>query len=200
MFCHEWLGRGWPLVYAPEAVVDHFHDQSLSGFLSMHYRYGRGARMFHLLNAVPARDLSHAAGLRFYAAASVALLARADDAGRAHARPDAPRPNHGGSGLHARSHAPGVVRGDGYGVTEVAQGFSPACGRSGGLSGQPWVLVAAGRAKNLPGGRLQQTWVVALSHFAAHCPIGGAVQFLRCQKAAIPPPSGLFEVSDVKSP
>ena len=66
MFCHAWRRRGWPLVHAPEAVVDHFHDQSLSGFLSMHYRYGRGARMFHLLNGVPARDLSHAAGLRFY--------------------------------------------------------------------------------------------------------------------------------------
>ena len=67
MFCHEWRRRDWPLVHAPDAVVDHFHDQSLSGFLSMHYRYGRGARTFHLLNGVPARDLSHAAGLRFYA-------------------------------------------------------------------------------------------------------------------------------------
>lgn len=67
MFCHEWLKRGWPLVNAPDAVVDHFHDQSLRGFLAMHYRYGRGARTFHRLNRVPTRDLSHAAGLPFYA-------------------------------------------------------------------------------------------------------------------------------------
>jgi hypothetical protein len=33
----------------------------------MHYRYGRGARAFHLMNRVPPRDLSHAAGLRFHA-------------------------------------------------------------------------------------------------------------------------------------
>lgn len=43
-FCQRANEAGHPLVFVPEALVDHFHPQSLIQFLRMHARYGRGAR------------------------------------------------------------------------------------------------------------------------------------------------------------
>jgi GT2 family glycosyltransferase len=45
--CDRWRHRGWPLVLAPEAVVDHHHLQTITQFLRMYFRYGRGARILH---------------------------------------------------------------------------------------------------------------------------------------------------------
>jgi GT2 family glycosyltransferase len=41
-FCHRWQHAGGPVVYAPEAKVDHAHPLTLRSFLVQHYRYGRG--------------------------------------------------------------------------------------------------------------------------------------------------------------
>ncbi|GKS59285.1 hypothetical protein YTPLAS18_28120 [Nitrospira sp.] len=45
--CDRWTGLGLPLVYAPEAVVHHYHVLTLSTFWRQHSSYGRGARRFH---------------------------------------------------------------------------------------------------------------------------------------------------------
>lgn len=46
-FCARWLQRGYPLVYAPEAVVYHAHPLTLHTFWRQHFSYGRGAWRFH---------------------------------------------------------------------------------------------------------------------------------------------------------
>lgn len=46
-FCDRWLRRGEPLVYAPEAVVQHRHHLTMPGFCRQHFHYGRGAHRFH---------------------------------------------------------------------------------------------------------------------------------------------------------
>jgi len=49
--CDRWRARGGPLVYAPEAVVDHYHELDARRFWRQHFRYGVGARHFHRLRA-----------------------------------------------------------------------------------------------------------------------------------------------------
>lgn len=48
-FCARWIASGRPLATAAGARIDHFHPQTLKGFLSMHFRYGRGAALLHSL-------------------------------------------------------------------------------------------------------------------------------------------------------
>lgn len=45
--CDRWLRLGLPLRYVEEAVVEHYHDLSLLGFLCQHFNYGRGAWIYH---------------------------------------------------------------------------------------------------------------------------------------------------------
>jgi GT2 family glycosyltransferase len=49
--CNRWVHRGWPMSYAPDAVVQHFHALTLRTFCRQHYHYGRGARHFDRLRA-----------------------------------------------------------------------------------------------------------------------------------------------------
>lgn len=46
-FCDRWLRCGYPMIYAPEAKVDHAHHLTLSTFWRQHFGYGRGAFSFH---------------------------------------------------------------------------------------------------------------------------------------------------------
>jgi glycosyltransferase involved in cell wall biosynthesis len=46
-FCDRWRAFGFGLVYAAEAVVRHSHRMSLGGFWGQHFRYGRGAHLYH---------------------------------------------------------------------------------------------------------------------------------------------------------
>lgn len=45
-FCDRWRAAGLRLVSCPEAIVEHRHAQSLWQFVELHYRYGRGARLY----------------------------------------------------------------------------------------------------------------------------------------------------------
>jgi GT2 family glycosyltransferase len=45
-FCHRWRLARHPLVYAPEAIVNHRHDLTLVKFLRQHFAYGRGLLQF----------------------------------------------------------------------------------------------------------------------------------------------------------
>jgi GT2 family glycosyltransferase len=47
--CDRWRRAGWPLVFAADVRVRHTHPMTLRGFWRQHFRYGRGARLFHRL-------------------------------------------------------------------------------------------------------------------------------------------------------
>jgi GT2 family glycosyltransferase len=49
--CDRWTHAGRPLVYVPEAVVNHAHTMGLAEFVRQHFTYGRGAVHFHRLRA-----------------------------------------------------------------------------------------------------------------------------------------------------
>ncbi len=49
--CDRWQAAGYPLVYAPEAVVCHAHVLTLRGFWQQHVNYGYGAFQYHRLRA-----------------------------------------------------------------------------------------------------------------------------------------------------
>jgi GT2 family glycosyltransferase len=44
--CHRWTSRGWPLVFAPRALVHHSHGLALPSFLRLHFQYGRGTALY----------------------------------------------------------------------------------------------------------------------------------------------------------
>jgi GT2 family glycosyltransferase len=65
-FCDRWLQQGWPLVYAPDAQIDHSHDLSLRRFWRQHFNYGRGAYCFHQARAHRAAGPLKVEPLTFY--------------------------------------------------------------------------------------------------------------------------------------
>jgi GT2 family glycosyltransferase len=49
-FCDRWTGAGGRMHYIPEALVHHFHFLTFRSFCEQHFRYGRGACLFHRLH------------------------------------------------------------------------------------------------------------------------------------------------------
>lgn len=47
-FCDRWRMLNRPLLWAPDALVEHRHAQTLWKFVSLHYRYGRGAYLYQV--------------------------------------------------------------------------------------------------------------------------------------------------------
>lgn len=45
-FCDRWRFYGYPMIYAPEALVYHAHELILGSFWGQHFNYGRGAYRF----------------------------------------------------------------------------------------------------------------------------------------------------------
>lgn len=48
-FCDRWRMRGWPIVWRPEARVEHRHRQSFRQFVDLYIRYGRGAYRYQAI-------------------------------------------------------------------------------------------------------------------------------------------------------
>ena len=48
--CDRWVGQGAHMHYVPEALVLHYHHLTLTSFWGQHFRYGRGACLFHRLH------------------------------------------------------------------------------------------------------------------------------------------------------
>jgi GT2 family glycosyltransferase len=65
-FCDRWRARDLPLAYAPEAVVDHYHELDARRFWLQHFRYGVGARHFHRLRAARGAEHQGMEGPGFY--------------------------------------------------------------------------------------------------------------------------------------
>ena len=49
-FCDRWNSQ-FPMLYVPEAQVNHYHNLSLASFWRQHFGYGRGAFCFHQLRS-----------------------------------------------------------------------------------------------------------------------------------------------------
>ncbi|MEM6259208.1 MAG: glycosyltransferase [Planctomycetota bacterium] len=49
--CDRWHHAGLPLVYEPQAGILHSHAMNLRQYWRQHFRYGQGARYFHLVRA-----------------------------------------------------------------------------------------------------------------------------------------------------
>jgi GT2 family glycosyltransferase len=45
-FCDRWRSAGWPLIWRPDARVEHRHSQTFRKFIDLHVRYGRGAYLY----------------------------------------------------------------------------------------------------------------------------------------------------------
>ena len=45
-FCVRWSCLGGELKYQPDALIYHEHDLNLSGFIRLHFKYGRAAVMY----------------------------------------------------------------------------------------------------------------------------------------------------------
>lgn len=45
-FCDRWRHQNFPLVWCSSACVYHYHRQSLTSFVELHFRYGRGAYLY----------------------------------------------------------------------------------------------------------------------------------------------------------
>jgi GT2 family glycosyltransferase len=65
--CQRWLHHGYPLVYAPDAIVRHHHDLDLRRFWKQHFNYGRGARRFRKTVAAASPEAARFQSLSFYA-------------------------------------------------------------------------------------------------------------------------------------
>ncbi len=60
--CDRWNG---PLVYVPDAIVDHAHPMALRSFIRQQFRYGRGARFLHQKRSNQ-NKAQRVEGLKFY--------------------------------------------------------------------------------------------------------------------------------------
>lgn len=49
-FCDRWA-QNYPMVYAPQAQINHYHHLNLRSFWRQHFGYGRGAFCFHQLRS-----------------------------------------------------------------------------------------------------------------------------------------------------
>ncbi|MFM7142901.1 MAG: glycosyltransferase family 2 protein [Alphaproteobacteria bacterium] len=55
-FCDRWRASGWPIAWCARARVEHRHPQTLAKFVELHFRYGRGARVYQLKRRDRAAD------------------------------------------------------------------------------------------------------------------------------------------------
>ena len=64
--CARWMDHGYPLTYAPDAIVYHAHELSFTRFWRQHYNYGRGAYRFHKAHATRHQSEMKLEPLSFY--------------------------------------------------------------------------------------------------------------------------------------
>ncbi|MGF1591242.1 MAG: glycosyltransferase [Pleurocapsa sp.] len=64
-FCDRW-NQVYPMVYVPEAQVNHYHNLDLASFCQQHFGYGRGAFCFHQIRSQRAAQEIQVEPLSFY--------------------------------------------------------------------------------------------------------------------------------------
>lgn len=64
-FCDRWESN-YPMVYAPQAQIKHYHHLNIRSFWRQHFGYGRGAFCFHQLRTQRAAKKMEVEPLSFY--------------------------------------------------------------------------------------------------------------------------------------
>jgi GT2 family glycosyltransferase len=64
--CDRWTFRGYQMVYAPNAIVNHAHPLTLGRFWRQHVNYGRAALHFHRLRGRRLKSAIRTEPLSFY--------------------------------------------------------------------------------------------------------------------------------------
>jgi len=64
--CDRWRWQDGRIVYAPDAIIHHFHTLNLKTFLAQHFNYGRGALIFHEIKRQRAEKSVSLDGGSFY--------------------------------------------------------------------------------------------------------------------------------------
>jgi len=64
--CDRWRWQDGRIVYAPDAIIHHFHALNLKTFLAQHFNYGRGAFIFHKIKRQRGRKSVPFDGVSFY--------------------------------------------------------------------------------------------------------------------------------------
>ena len=64
--CDRWSNHGYSMVFAPEAVVYHYHRLDFWGFMRQHFNYGIGAYVFHRNRSPDNRVNIKPEPIRFY--------------------------------------------------------------------------------------------------------------------------------------
>ncbi len=64
--CDRWQQHQYPMIYAPEAKIDHAHALLLRTFWRQHFSYGQGAFRFHLARAQRTQDKIKVEPISFY--------------------------------------------------------------------------------------------------------------------------------------
>lgn len=65
-FCDRWLFGGYKILYAPDAVVYHYHLLTIFSFIQQHYRYGQGAFRFRQASSRDGKGKRYSEPLSFY--------------------------------------------------------------------------------------------------------------------------------------
>lgn len=65
-FCGRWLANGGEMLFAPQAIVTHYHELSLASFWRQHVGYGRGAYLYHQIRAANRQSSIRVEPLQFY--------------------------------------------------------------------------------------------------------------------------------------
>lgn len=65
-FCSRWLAAGWEMVFAPQAIVQHYHTLTWRAFWQQHLGYGRGAYQYHQIRAANQQTPIRVEPLWFY--------------------------------------------------------------------------------------------------------------------------------------
>jgi glycosyltransferase involved in cell wall biosynthesis len=74
--CDRWRWQDGRIVYAPDAIIHHFHALDLKTFLAQHFNYGRGAFIFREIKRQRAGKKVRSGRVSFYGSMPGYLFAR----------------------------------------------------------------------------------------------------------------------------
>ena len=49
--CSRWQQHGYPMTFVPEAIIKHYHPMTSISYWQLHFKYGRGEYMYHLIKS-----------------------------------------------------------------------------------------------------------------------------------------------------
>jgi glycosyltransferase involved in cell wall biosynthesis len=65
--CARWRDHGYESSFLPDAIVDHYHNLTISSFARQHFNYGRGAWHYNRVRSEQTGETLNVEPVRFYA-------------------------------------------------------------------------------------------------------------------------------------